>query len=129
MENTTLRLTLTARLNLMQVLNTLAKGKGSDKKQYRVAVRIYNKIEVPAEELEKLYQIQTPYGPRANEPAIREAPMLEVPLSRQEVERLEDVLDSIEDLPPAAAKLWWDDLMSQIENAAFRPDVLVSPAG
>lgn len=118
MEVTTLRLSLICRLNLMTVINQACQGKPSDKK-WRVATKIYAKIEVPDQEKETKYQTVTAQGIFPNAAAIREAPAIEVDFTQPEIERIEDILAGTE-LRPVDALVWYDDLATQLENVHYR---------
>jgi hypothetical protein len=119
MEVTTLRLSMICRMNLMTVLNRACQGKPSDKK-WRVATKIYAKIEVPEPEMEAKYQTMTAQGPIPNAAAIREAPAIEVDFTQAEIERIEDILAGT-DLRPVDALVWYNDLAEQLENPHYHP--------
>lgn len=113
METKTLKLTVLCRMSLMVLLNEHCKGRATDKK-WRLATRIYNKIEVTDQEKEEKFQVVTLSGIFPDMKAIREAPEIEVSLTESEIERLMAILANAE-LKPVDGNTWYFALMEQLD--------------
>ena len=111
MKTPSLRFSLVARLNLMNVLNQIAIGKPQDD-DWQLSRRIYEKIQVPDPEREN-YQIVTRMGIFPNERAIRKAPALDVMLTATERERLRKILDHTPLRPMDGP--WYDEISKQLK--------------
>ena len=110
----TIRFTGMARLLITAIMNERNTGKGVDR-EYKIAADLYDKIYIPDDEQERLSIKQRDGTSMLNVASLRSLPVLEVDLNFNELAKLEKILVE-NDIKPMDRKLWWADVMAQIEE-------------